>query len=81
MKRRAGIDPTLSAQGLTAEEMLVGAVLRQALTDAAADAKSAQYQEAVMFLSDQDRVGWWAALTGADGDILGETLRRSAGLE
>ena len=81
MMRRAGIDPTLSAQGLTAEEMLVGAVLRQALTDAAADTKSARYQDAVLFLGDQDRVGWWAALTGADGDVLGETLRRSAGLE
>ena len=81
MKRRAGIDPTLSAQGLTAEEMLVGAVLRQALTDAAADTKSARYQDAVLFLGDQERVGWWAPLTGADGEVLGETLRRSVGLE
>ena len=81
MMRRAGIDPTLSAQGLTGEELFIGAILRQAVTDAAGNTKSAKCKEAILFLCDQERVTWWAELTGADGEILGETLRRSVGLK
>ena len=81
MMRRAGIDPTLSTQGLTGEELLVGAILRQALTDAKGAAESVKRQEAMMLLRDQERINWWAELTGVDGDVLGETLRHSVGLE
>ena len=81
MTRRTGTDPTLSCQNVSGEILLIAAVLRQALTDAAVDIKSAQRQDAILFLRDQERVSWWAALTGADGEALGETLRRSAGLE
>ena len=85
MTRRMGTDPTLNYRGLLPEILLAGAVLRQALSDARLDQPSQTnkmvHQQAVTFLNDQNAIDWWAELVGADGDVLGHTLRRAAGLE
>lgn len=86
MKRRKGVDPTLiHASGLEPEVLLVGAILKQALVDARWDQPSQTPEfardQAIAFLCDQHAIDWWADLMGADGEALGETLRKAAGLE
>ena len=85
MTRRTGTDPALVYQGLSAELLLIGAILRQALSDACWDQPSQTplpvHQQAIAFLYDQEALDWWAGLVGADGDAMGYALRRAAGLE
>ena len=85
MKRRLGTDPTLLVGGLSNEEVFIGAILRQALSDARRDQPSQTsllaHEQAIAFLYDQGALDWWVGLVGSDGDILGDALRRAAGLE
>lgn len=85
MLRHKGTDPALNETGLSGEMLLIGAILRQAVCDARLDTPSqtstSAHRQAKAFLMDQDAIDWWAGLVGANGDILGETLRRAARLE
>ena len=85
MTRRTGTDPSLANQNLSGEILLIGAILRQTLSDARWDQPSqtplSVHQQAIAFLYDQETLDWWAGLVGAEGDSMGCALRRAAGLE
>ena len=85
MTRRMGIDPTSNYRGLMPELLLIGAILRQALSDARWDQPSQTpelaHQQAIAFLKDQKMIDWWAESVGADGETMGHALRTAAGLE
>ena len=64
MTRRLGTDPTLALSGVSREEMFIGAILRQALSDARLDQPSqtppSAHEQAIAFLEDQEALDWSA---------------------
>ena len=85
MQRIAGLDPASHRHSNEPELLLIGAILRKAISDARLEKPSEttliEQQKAQTFLRDHGAINWWASLVGADGEFLGEILRRAAGIE
>ena len=85
MQRIAGLDPASHRHSNEPELLLIGAILRKAISDARLERPSetsvAAQRKAQAFLRDHDAINWWASLVGADGECLRETLLRAAGIE